>query len=335
MKKTLTFCAALALSLTAGTSHADTTKLSMSSWLPSTHPLVTDVFIPWIEDIKKVTEGRVEVVMLPSPLGHPKAHYDLARDGQADITYSTHGFNPGRFKLTEMFELPFSGDSAETTSVATWEIYNKYFAKAGEHKDVQLLALFTNGPGQIHTGTKSLRSMADFEGMKLRVAGGAAKDIVEALGGVPLHKPVSSTFELMSNGVADGTLFPVESVSSFKLKDIATHTTLVPGGLFNTTLFLAMNKARFESLSPQDQQAIMSLSGTAFATRSGRMFDQRDANVLQELRENGNDIYVADPEFLDDIRKSTAPITAAWIKEAKTKGVDAEAALAEYMQKVL
>lgn len=334
MNKTQLLCAALTLSVTASVSQAETVKLSMSSWLPPTHPLVTDVFKPWIEDVKQATDGRIEIVMLPSPLGHPKAHFDLARDGQADITYSTHGFNPGRFKLTEMFELPFSGDSAETTSVATWEVYNKYFAKAGEHRGVQLLSLFTNGPGQIHTSNKPIKAMTDFGGMKLRVAGGAAQDIVEVLGGVPLHKPVSSTFELMSNGVADGTLFPVESVSSFKLQDVATHTTLIPGGLFNTTLFLAMNKDRFDSLTVDDQKTLMDMSGTAFAKRAGQMFDAQDARVLSELKANGNDINVADPDFVASIRTSTMQITTAWVEEAKNKGVDAEAALAEYQKRV-
>jgi TRAP-type C4-dicarboxylate transport system substrate-binding protein len=320
--------------LLATVAQAETTRLTMSSWLPSGHPLVTDVFKPWIEDVKTATQGRVEIIMLPAPLGHPKMHYDLARDGQADITYSTNGYTPGRFKLTEMFELPFSGDSAEKTSVAAWQVYQKYFVTAGEYKDVQLLGLFTNGAGQLHNSQHAVHRMADVDGMKLRVAGGAAKDIVEALGGVPLQKPVSSSYELISNGVADGTLFPVESVLSFNLQDITRYTTSVPGGLFNTTLFLAMNKERFNSLSAEDQAAIMAVSGEAFSHRSGRMFDLREAEVTQALRENGNEIDVADTVFVDEIRTATTPISQEWLNAVKDKGVDVEAAMAEYLKLV-
>lgn len=320
--------------LLAAAAQAETTRLTMSSWLPSGHPLVTDVFEPWIEDVKTATGGRVEIVMLPAPLGHPKMHYDLARDGQADITYSTNGYTPGRFKLTEMFELPFSGDSAESTSVAAWTVYQKYFAKAGEYKDVQLLGLFTNGAGQLHNSQHAVQRMADIDGMKLRVAGGAAKDVVEALGGVPLQKPVSSSYELISNGVADGTLFPVESVLSFNLQDITRYTTSVPGGLFNTTLFLAMNKDRFNALSAQDQDAIMTVSGEAFSHRSGRMFDQREAEVLAALRENGNEILVADEAFVSEIRTATAAMTQEWLDDVKKYDVDVDAAMAEYLELV-
>ena len=320
--------------LLATVAQAQTTRLTMSSWLPSGHPLVAKVFEPWIEDVKTATDGRVEIIMLPAPLGHPKMHYDLARDGQADIAYSTNGYTPGRFKLTEMFELPFSGDSAEATSVATWKVYQKYFAKAGEYKDVQLLGLFNNGAGQLHNSQHTVQRMGDIDGMKLRVAGGAAKDVVEALGGVPLQKPVSSSYELISNGVADGTLFPVESVLSFNLQDITRYTTIVPGGLFNTTLFLAMNKDRFNALSAQDQDAIMAVSGEAFAQRSGRMFDKREAEVMEALRKNGNEILVADEAFVSEIRSATAAITQEWLDDVKKHDVDVDAAMAEYLELV-
>ncbi|MCP8687032.1 TRAP transporter substrate-binding protein [Marinobacterium sedimentorum] len=334
MKKVLQLGITLTLALGSLAAQAEATRLTMSSWLPSGHPLVTDVFKPWIDDVKTATQGRVEIVLLPAPLGHPKMHYDIVRDGQADIAYSVSGYTPGRFKLTEMFELPFSGDSAEATSVAAWTVYQKYFAKAGEYKDVQLLGLFTNGAGQLHNSQHAVRRMADVDGMKLRVAGGAAKDIVEALGAVPLQKPVSSSYELISNGVADGTLFPVESVLSFNLQDITRYTTSVPGGLFNTTLFLAMNKERFSSLSAEDQAAIMAVSGEAFSHRSGRMFDLREAEVTQALRKNGNEIDVADAAFVDEIRTATAPITQEWLDDVKDKGVDVEAAMVEYLELV-
>ncbi len=119
MKMMFRVAATATIALLASTAQAET-RLTMSSWLPSGHPLVRDVMVPWAKNVEEATEGRVKVVMLPSALGHPRVHYDLAAEGQADITYSAHGYTPGRFNLYKMVEFPFGGDSAEATSAAYW-----------------------------------------------------------------------------------------------------------------------------------------------------------------------------------------------------------------------
>ncbi|MBV1789980.1 TRAP transporter substrate-binding protein [Marinobacterium sp. D7] len=329
MKKLIKTGCAVALTLMAWGAQAET-KLTLSSWLPSGHPLVKDVIVPWTESVEKATEGRVKVVMLPSALGHPKVHYDLARDGQADITYGAQGYTPGRFKLYKMVEFPFGGNSSESASVAYWKVYNKYLKQAGEYKDVELLGLFTHGPGAIHNSKRTVNSAADMAGLKLRVGGGVMNDIAGALGAVTLQKPSSSTYELVSTGVADGTLFPLESVPAFNLQKLLTHTTLVPGGMYNFSFFLVMNRDRFDSLPEQDRKAIESVSGAALAQLAGHMWDTQDAKGLEALKANGNNIVPASEGFMNEIRSASAPMEAEWLQTAAELGVDGQAALDEF-----
>ncbi|MBR9830326.1 MAG: TRAP transporter substrate-binding protein, partial [Oceanospirillales bacterium] len=270
--------------------------------------------------------------MLPSALGHPKVHYDIARERQADITYSAHGYTPGRFKLYKMVEFPFGGNSAESTSVAYWNVYNEYLKPAGEHKDVKLLGLFTHGPGHIHNSQRTVNAAADLKGLKLRVGGGIMNDISTELGAVTLQKPSSSTYELVSSGVADGTLFPLESVPAFNIQNKTTHTTLVPDGLYNFSFFLVMNRDRFADLSEEDQQAIESVSGEAFAHLAGKMWDTQDAQGLESIKANGNEVVTADAAFLQEIRNASAPMEAQWLKTAASLGVDGEAALKAFRE---
>ncbi|KEA63931.1 TRAP transporter solute receptor, unknown substrate 3 [Marinobacterium lacunae] len=326
MNKLISLTCSAVLALLAMGAQAET-RLTMSSWLPAGHPLVKDVMQPWAANVERATEGRVKIVILPSALGHPKMHYDIARDGQADITYGAQGYTPGRFALYKMVEFPFAGDSAERTSVAYWKVYNDYLAKAGEHKDVKLLGLFTHGPGQIHNSKHSVNSAADLKGLKMRVGGGIMNDLASALGAVTLQKPSSSIYELVSSGVADGTLFPLESVAAFHIEDKTRYTTLVPGGLYNFSFFVVMNRDRFASLSKQDQEAIDSVSGEALARLAGRVWDQVDADGLNQLKANGNEIITADDAFIAEIREKSAPMEAEWLKEAQAKGIDGKVAL--------
>ncbi|MCM2320133.1 MAG: TRAP transporter substrate-binding protein [Pseudomonas sp.] len=308
------------------------TRLTMSSWLPAGHPLVRDVMEPWAKSVEEATEGRVKVLMLPSALGHPRVHYDIAAEGQADITYGAHGYTPGRFSLYKMVEFPFGGNSAEATSVAYWRVYNKYLSAAGEHKDTKLLGLFTHGPGHIHNSKHSVSSAADLKGMKLRVGGGIMNDLSKGLGYVPLQQPSSSTYELISSGVADGTLFPLESVPAFNIDKKATHTTLVPGGLYNFSFFVVMNKERFESLPEQDRAAIDKVSGEALARLAGHMWDVEDAKGLQTIKANGNEVLTATDTFMGEIRAASEPMEQEWLKQAEAAGVNGQEALAEFRQ---
>ena len=55
---------ALALLLAASfTAHAQTTTLTMSSWVPPTHYVVKDILQPWMAEVEKSTEGRVKIAV--------------------------------------------------------------------------------------------------------------------------------------------------------------------------------------------------------------------------------------------------------------------------------
>lgn len=315
--------------LSAGAAQAEETVLTLSNWLPPSHPVVTDMIQPWADQVKEATEGRVSVNILAKGLGHPKVHFDIARDGLADVTFSVHGYTPGRFLLTQVAEFPFSGNSSEALSVAYWKVHQKYFAQANEHAGTKLLGLFTHGPGQIHTLNTPVKSASDLKGLKMRVGGGAINDVATALGSVPLLKPARESFELLSHGVADGTYLPMESVTAFNVDELLKNTTLVPGGLYNISFFLVMNEDRFNGLSKADQEAVMSVSGEHFARLAGKAWDAADSAAMDKMKAQGNQIITADSAFIGEIIEVLTPIEEAWIAEAKAKGVDGKAALEE------
>lgn len=305
------------------------TRLTLSSWMPSKHPLASEIIFPWAKQVAEVTEGRVKVNVLAKGLGHPKIHYDIARDGLADITYSVHGYTPGRFVLTKVAEFPFSGNSAEAQSVAYWRVHNKYLAQAKEHKDVKLLGLFTHGPGAVHNSKRPIKTLADFEGLKLRVGGGVVNQVATAVQAVPLLKPASKAYELLSHGVADGTMNPMDALQGFKIMDMVPNSTIVPGGFYNISFFLVINKERWNDISPADQAAIESISGEALAVKAGKVWDRIALESQQAAEKNGNSITYADDAFVQALKTKTAHIETQWVKAANKKGVDGAAALAE------
>lgn len=309
---------------------AQTASLSFSSWLPPRHPIVENAYRPWIRQIEEATSGRVQIRILAQPLGGPPAHFDLVKDGVADLAYSLHSFVPGdRFLLQRVAEFSFLGDDAETLSVAYWNAFRRHLAKAEEHKGVQLLALYNHGPGNIHTKPRAVRDPADMTGLRFRVPGGHASDLVQALGGVPIQAPAGQIYEMLSRGVADGVTITYEAITSFKLTEQVRHTTTLPGGIYNTSWFVVMNAAKWQALADKDQEAIAKLSGEAFARLVGKAWNEADRAAIAQMKAAGIAIAEGSPALVKAVKAASGALEARWIEQARAKGVDGAAVLAE------
>ncbi len=309
-------------------------QLNFSSWLPPSHPIVADMMQPWIDNVRKATDGRVDIKILAKGLGHPKAYFDIVKNGMADFGYTCNNYTPGRFTLSEGVEIPFLGDTSEAMSVAYWKTYQKYFAKGNEYRGVKLLGLMVHGPGQIHNSKKPIKSVADLKGMKFRISGGIAGAVAKSLGMVGLQASATKNYEFLSRGVADGTMLPLESIKSFNLMKLVPHTTLIPGGLYNVSFYLIMNNDTFNGFSAADQEAVLAESGETFAVLAGKAWDAADQVGLAAMKANGNEVLTASPELVSEIKAATKDIEARWTRRANMKGVQGEAALRYFRQQV-
>jgi TRAP-type C4-dicarboxylate transport system substrate-binding protein len=312
---------ACALTLPAAAATAQTT-LNVTVWVPPSHHLVAGVTMPLCKDIETATSGRVKCNLLPKSVVAAPQTFDAVRDGLADLSFTVHGYTPGRFALTDAVEFPFMGDTSETTSIAYQRIHDRMLAKLDEHKGVHVLGVFTHGPGQIFNTKRAVTSLKDLEGMKIRVGGGLVNDVAKALGTVPMLKPAPESYELLSQGVADGVFFPKESIFSFKLDSLVKHATFVPGGLYNVSFVMIMNETKWKQISAADQAAINKLSGEALARRAGKSWDEADARGEKAMRDANIAIATASPQFIAEIKARTAGLEQAWIDKVKAKGVD-------------
>src|SRR5438132_13976957 len=76
-------------------------QLKLSHWVPPSHPL-QKALEDWGGSIQKATNGSVTFTIFPSQqLGKAFDHYDMARDGIADVTYVSPGYQPGRFPIID------------------------------------------------------------------------------------------------------------------------------------------------------------------------------------------------------------------------------------------
>ena len=121
--------------------------LRLSLWVPPAHPL-TSAAKAWGEDIAKASNGTIKITVFSAEqLGKAFDHYDMARDGIADITYVNPGYQPGRFPIIAIGQMPFMFGDARKGTAALDSWYRRY--AASEMKDTHFCFAFIHDPGAL------------------------------------------------------------------------------------------------------------------------------------------------------------------------------------------
>jgi TRAP-type transport system periplasmic protein len=313
---------ALASTLLAITASAGAAQnLTMSSWVPPTHFLHTDFFVPFAEQVAEATEGRVTVTILPAPLGGPAQHWELARTGVADITWGNFTYEPERFVSLWFAEFPNAGIDAEAQSVALWRTYQAHLADLPVFEGVEMLAVGLFGGGQLHHGEIPMLTPQDIAGQKFRMGGPIQERLLTELGAVPVAAPATRAYEMLESGVIDGSLHTMESVVNFRLEEALTHHTIFPEGLYDAAFFVVMNGARWDSIAPADQAAIEEIAGEALSATWGRQFDAQNPAAADALAAAGHTIAEASPDLIAAVDTIYDAMVADWIVQATEAGV--------------
>jgi TRAP-type C4-dicarboxylate transport system substrate-binding protein len=130
--------------------------------------------------------------------------------------------------------------------------------------------------------------------------------------------------------VADGVFFHMESIVSFKLDTVLEQATLFPGGMYSSAFGFFVNEDKWNKLPKADQDAILKVSGEHLSRLAGQSWDDADKKGLEALQKSGVKIVNANPAFVAEVQKRSAPIVDDWITKASAKGVDAAKILAEF-----
>ena len=322
-----------ALLLTALPQAMAQTTLRIDSWTSPRHPQNGQVFVSWMKEVEEATEGRVKVNLTYPPNVNPATFFDRLTDGVTDVAWSFHGYNPGRFVLTQIVELPGLDADAESASLAYQRIHEKYLDKLGEHAGIKLLYVFSHGAGVLHS-RQPVTSIEQFKGLKVRIGGGVSADVSNALGIVQVPAPATKVYEIVAQGVADGVFMNMEVKESFKLKEVAPHTLVLPGGFYFGSFFVGMNQAKFDRLPKADQDSIMKVSGEHMARTTGRVWAKADTEGGELAKAAGNTITTASPALEKQIKDRLAGVEKDWIERASKKGLNAAQALAELRAEV-
>jgi len=243
----------LSLFSPAAQAQEKTQKLRLSVMWPPQHPW-TKMFDQWGKDVEKATAGRITVTVFPSStLSPPMQVYDNTVKGVVDVGTNLLAYSPGRLPLSEVLQQPLGYKNGYQATKLANEYYKKF--KPKEFDDVHVLFLHAAAPGFIFTKNPA-KSIADLKGLRIK-ANAENADIVKNLGASPVTMPVTETYDALSRGVVDGCLFPLEALQGFKIGEVVKTVIEDYPMSYATSMYAIMNKAKWNSISPADQQPIL------------------------------------------------------------------------------
>jgi TRAP-type C4-dicarboxylate transport system substrate-binding protein len=299
------------------------TQLTYSIFFPATHGH-SILAGEWAKEIEKRTNGEVTVNLFPGGTLTPADQcYDGVVKGISDIGMSCFSYTKGRFPLSEVIDLPLGYTSGAQVTNMCNAYYEKF--KPAELETTKILYLHGHGPGILSSKTP-VTKMEDLKGMKIRCTGTSTK-IVSALGGTPVAMPQNETYEALQKGVAAGLLSPIETLKGWKFAEVIKSTTENLKSSYTIGFFVAMNKKKWDSLSPEVQKVFEQVN-KEWITKTGQKWDELDKEGKEFTLSKGNQVIQLSPEEEDRWAKAVAPIINEYIAAMKAKNLPGEEAVA-------
>jgi len=283
--------------------------------------------IIWPEFISRVeaaTEGRV-TASIEYQLASPPAQADLVEDGGADAAWIFHGYTPGRFVTTKLIEIPgLEGDSA-AASAAHWRAYESYLNEADEHDGVVPVAMMVHAPGMLHL-SQEIASLDEAAGLKIRSGGGVMGDVLAGLNMSGVQVSAPKVYETVSNGVADGTFFPGDTIAILRLTEVLPYSYRVDGGFYRGSFAIVMSEDFLDSIGAEDAAAIQGVMGEDFSAFAGAAWDEGNMRGVAAQESTGQVIDL-DGDAAAAFTSLVPGIQQSVLDEVTAKGIDANAAM--------
>lgn len=293
-------------------------ELKLAHFLPTANGMHKDFLVPWAHDLETCSGGKVKVTIYPggTQLGNIGRLYDEVSSGVVDIAHGLAGVPAGRLNRLRLMETPFTVKTADAGSRALWDLHDII---KPDFPNLHLLALHSHNAGQIHMVTKRVKTTDDLKGMRIRFPTDAAKEMLAALGAVPVGLPPGAVYENMEKGVIDGAAFTWDAMDSFKLAEVTKYH--LDAKTYVSTFWFAMNQAKYDSLPKDVQACVDKLSGATLAAKFGKWWNDWDAPGLKLVKDKHQPIDELSDEQRNHWRELLKPMIEKYIAGMEAKGV--------------
>lgn len=265
--------------------------LKYASWVPGFHTITEGTVDPLTKALEEGTGGATKIEYFPGgELGAgPLEQYVRVVQGVADISWGLPGYTSSQFPKTMLAELPGAKGDMPGYELL-WNAYDAGMLQ-GEFPGTKPLALWLSEPNIFIMKGHEIRKPEDLKGLKIRVSGAIAGDVIEALGATPVQMPAGEIYNSLQTGLIDGVVTGTSAVGDFKLDEVAdSYTYNVPLG--QIAFYTIINANSYNSLSADAKAAVDGIAGRPLSKSAEDAWNKKAAAVLESMKAAGNNTII-------------------------------------------
>lgn len=298
-------------------------ELKFANFTPPFHTVNASVIEKLNSDLSGSTGGSLTVRGYHGgELGAgPVEQYVRAVQGVADIVWGLPGYTSSQFQQTMIVELPGAVPEGKSGYDAIWDAYDGHLA--GEFPATIPIALWTSEPNVMIMRDKVIRTPADLQGLKIRVAGATAGKVAEALGATPVQMPITQVYNALQTGLIDGVFTGSSTLSDFKLDEVASSLTF-GAPLGRLAFYAVMGQGSYDALSDEAKAAVDAAAGRGVSQSAEDAWNVTANAAIAAARASGDNTIV---DLSDEEIAAFADAVSA-VTDAYVTAVGGEAVLA-------
>lgn len=245
----------------------------------------------WVaKQLNVSSAGTIKVkVFEPKKLVPPFEILQAVSDGKVGAGYTWIGYDQGKVPALPLFAaVPFG---LKPPAFAGWyyfggghQMLQEVYEKKGFSVHAQLCGII--GPETAGWYKKPIRSLKDYDGMKIRFAGLGGK-VLEKLGASVTMIPGGELFQALEKGTIDATEFSMPAIDQVLGFDQLVKHNLFPGWHQTfTAQYMLINKKEW-SKANEAQKALVESTCTAAVLRGLAEGEYLNGEVLTKLAKQG------------------------------------------------
>ena len=300
-------------------------ELSFANFTPPFHTINASVMEKLDTILSEATNGEVTVRGYHGgELGAgPVEQYIRVVQGVADMGWGLPGYTSSQFEKTMIVELPGTLTNEDDGYAAMWTAYDDHLA--GEFPGTVPVALWTSEPNVFIMRDALIRTPADLEGLKIRVAGATAADVATALGATPVQMPINQVYNALQTGLIDGVITGSSTLNDFKLDEVANSYTF-GANLGRLSFYAVMTEGTYNGLSDEAKAVLDNSSNQTVSQSAEDAWNATaDAGVATARALSENTFVDLTPEEATAFADAIAGVTGAYVDGVG--GADALAAM--------
>lgn len=307
--------------------------LTVSHGYPPNHVIAEQGIDPWMACVKEQTSGDIDFNYFPGgQIASVKDSLDAINGGLSQVSTVVVPYLSHKLPLNGITMLPDMGNTSKEMVDAYRALLNQGGPALDEWKAIGVRPLVINmlPVFQMVSTVGVIDSLEEFEGLKIRSAGGLLNFTINALGASPVEMPAGDMYVALQRGTLDAAFLALASVNPYSVDELADAVS-VNGPFGGGGTIIGMDYETWEQM-PSAYQAVIDECGTKVEVQFANYLDAENLKLQEQFSADGIDVYQFSKSELSVLKPKLETVAKEYIDRLEERGLPAAEVYDQYRE---